>query len=47
MLSKQTMTNEILREAISGMAGPINGIAHNLVAGGQLVSAVASLLGVS
>jgi hypothetical protein len=45
MLGKKTMENEILREAISRVAGPENAVAHALVAGGRPVSAVANTLG--
>jgi len=42
MLGKKTMEKEILREAISRMAGPKkNAVAHSLIAGGRPVSAVA------
>jgi transposase len=47
MLGKKTMENEILREAISRMAGPKKAVAHDLIAGGRPVSAVANALGVS
>ncbi len=45
LLSKKTMANELLREAVSRAAGPKNALALGLVAGGWTVSAVADAIG--